>query len=164
MVKVLALLVLTVTESFASTLSLHSPAFAANSAIPVQYTCDGADKAPPLIWQDAPDNTKTFVLIMDDPDAPTGVWDHWILLNIPAKIGQLAAGGETPSDALSLQNSWGSSGYRGPCPPAGRHHYRFRLYALDINLPLSGSASRAELEQAMAGHILSTAVLSGFYR
>ncbi len=151
-------------ESFATTsLSLSSPAFSANSLIPQQYTCDGTDVSPALLWQSPPENTKSFVLIFDDPDAPAGDWVHWLLFNIPADIRSLPEAAKTPAGAVSGQNSWGKIGYRGPCPPGGTHHYFFRLYALDTLLNLGANANKQDVLKAMQNHILETSELMGYY-
>ncbi len=109
-------------------LLLESPAFASNSAIPVLYTCKGGDHSPPLVWKDAyGSDTQSFVLTVEDPDALTGVWDHWVLYNIPPIVRQLAEDGN--STLPSGLNSWGTPVYRGPCPPQGTHRYIFTLYS-----------------------------------
>ncbi|MFI4918996.1 MAG: YbhB/YbcL family Raf kinase inhibitor-like protein [Legionellales bacterium] len=147
-----------------SLLSIESPAFLSNTVIPSQYTCDGANDSPPLLWQDAASNTQSYVLIVDDPDAPSGVWDHWVLLNIPANTRQLAAGTQIPNGAVNGKNSWGAVGYRGPCPPNGAHRYFFKLYALDTVLNLSDAPTKNEVEQAMQGHVIANSELIGLYR
>lgn len=151
--------------------SLSSPAFEPDAPIPPQHTCDGDDLSPALRWTDPPAGTKSFALIVDDPDAPDPaaprrIWVHWLRYNIPADARALpeAAGntrGAHVHDALTDDNSLG---YHGPCPPIGRHRYYFRLYALDAMLPVLGpKARRGELERAMQGHVLGTAVLMGTY-
>lgn len=144
-------------------LSLTSPAFEHNAFIPDEFTCHGADYPPPLMWKDPPKNTKSFVLIMDDPDAPMGVWIHWILFNIPANCRELDAAIDIPDSAISSQNSWGKTGYGGPCPPSGTHRYFFKLYALDALLSLDETASKHDVEYAMQSHILETSELIGKY-
>lgn len=127
--------------------------------IPPEYTCDGQDKIPPLEISDVPAGAKSLALIMDDPDAPMGTWDHWILWNLPANIKlvdrQMGVGG---------RNSWGKTNYGGPCPPSGVHRYFFKLYALDIVLDLPAGSNKAALEKTMKGHILAQAVLMGKYQ
>lgn len=144
--------------------NLKSPVFEEGSFIPKKYTCDGDDISPPLKWEGAPGATKSYVLMMDDPDAPVGTWDHWVLFNIPLAIGDLPEGIKTPPDgATEGKNSWGRTGYGGPCPPEGTHRYVFKLYALDQNLSLASGSSKKEIERAMAGHILAQSELVGKY-
>ena len=145
-------------------LQLTSPAFENGSAIPQKYTCDGEDVSPALRWEGAPAGTQSYVLICDDPDAPMGIWDHWVLFNIPAS----AAGLPENSRALPLgtregKNSWGKTGYGGPCPPDREHRYFFKLYALDTQLDLVDDVDKRTLEAALKGHILGTAELMGRY-
>lgn len=143
---------------------LGSPMIQQGGKIPEKYTCDGNDRSPPLVWKDAPSNTKSFVLIMEDPDAPAGTWDHWLLFNIPTQISQLEEDlRELPAGALQGKNSWSTLKYGGPCPPDREHRYFFKLYALDKTLSLSAGSSKAEIEKAMQGHILGTAELIGKY-
>jgi Raf kinase inhibitor-like YbhB/YbcL family protein len=144
-------------------LSLESPAFHNNSPIPQQYSCDGKDVSPAFSWQHPPANTKSYVLIVDDPDAPGGDWVHWLLFNIPAQVHSLPESAAIPAGAVSGRNSWGSTGYRGPCPPSGTHRYFFKLYALDTVLNLDSTASKQTVMTAMKGHILETSELMGSY-
>lgn len=153
--------------------TLTSPAFIANTAIPARYTCDDADVSPPLNWIDAPKGTRSFALIVDDPDAPDPaapqrVWVHWLRYNIPAQATELpegAGGSFAPQDSSrEAVTDSESSGYHGPCPRIGRHRYYFRLFALDAVLPeLGPAAKRRELERAMQGHVIASAVLMGTY-
>ncbi|WP_019218198.1 YbhB/YbcL family Raf kinase inhibitor-like protein [Legionella tunisiensis] len=145
-------------------LSLISPAFAANTMIPIQYTCQGADISPALLWQDAPAETKSYVLILDDPDAPSGDWVHWVVFNIPPTVQRLADDAELPAGAINGKNSWGQTGYRGPCPPSGTHRYFFKLYALDMLLTLNANATKQDVLAAMANHVLEQSELMGLYR
>jgi len=153
----------------AMAMSLRSPAFAANASIPAKYTCVGDDASPPLAWSDAPAGTKSLALIVDDPDAPDPkaprvVWVHWVLYNLPADANALPEGATPlPAGAKQGLNDFKRVGYGGPCPPIGRHRYYFKLYALDVVLPDLGSATKAQLEQAMKSHILATAELVGTY-
>ena len=142
---------------------LTSTAFAAGEPIPAKYTCDGADISPPLAWSDPPQGTQSLALIMDDPDAPVGTWDHWILFNIPADTRDLPEQASPPSGSVDGKNSWGRTGYGGPCPPRGTHRYFFKLYALDTPLNLPAGVDKAQLLQAMEGHILAQAELMGTY-
>lgn len=151
-------------QGWAMPLNLTSTAFQMSGTIPVKYTCDGEDVSPPLAWQGAPANTKSFVLIVDDPDAPMGVWDHWLLFNIPAAIQSLPEGvSPLPAQTQEGLNSWRMTGYRGPCPPDKIHRYLFKLYALDVTLPLSEGAKKDEIEAAMQGHIVAQTELMGKY-
>jgi Raf kinase inhibitor-like YbhB/YbcL family protein len=143
-------------------MKLTSPAFEHNKDIPSEYSCDGSDTSPELIIGDIPENAKSLVLINDDPDAPVGTWDHWIIFNISPTTTKIDKGKEpvgTPG-----KNSWGKTGYGGPCPPSGTHRYFFKLYALDIKLDLQEGASKAEIEKAMQGHILEQTELIGLYK
>ncbi|QMT60997.1 MULTISPECIES: YbhB/YbcL family Raf kinase inhibitor-like protein [unclassified Legionella] len=142
---------------------LESPAFVHNEFIPREYTCDGTDHSPPLVWSDIPKNTQSFVLIMDDPDAPMGLWVHWILFNVPPDCHELKLETGIPSNAISAQNSWGKTGYGGPCPPKGTHRYSFKLYALDTSLTLGEHATKKEIETAMQNHIIEQTELIGKY-
>lgn len=147
-----------------------STAFAEGATIPAKFTCDGADVSPPLAWTGAPANTKTFALIMDDPDAPGGTWVHWVLWNIPGATSSLPEGipkTETLKNlggALQGKNTWPKTGYDGPCPPPGKpHRYFFKLYALDAPLGLKAGATKADVDQAMKDRILASAQLMGTY-
>ena len=156
----------------ASTFILSSAAFAAGGPIPREYTCDGADHSPPLSWGNPPAGTRSYALIVDDPDAPDPaapkvIWVHWVAYNIPASISALnvnATRSAMPAGTREGLNDWKAPGYRGPCPPIGRHRYFHRLYALDAVLPDLGSATKQKLESAMQGHVLGTAELMGTYQ
>ena len=146
---------------------LTSPHFTEGEAVPSAFSCDGQDVSPELNWVGAPPETVSFALIMDDPDAPVGTWDHWVLFNIPANRNQLSDGIE-PSEQLEDgsvhgSNSWGQLGYGGPCPPDGTHRYFFQLYALDTMLDLPVGTSKEGLLQAVDGQVLGEAVLMGTY-
>ena len=147
--------------------SIQSSAFAHSAPIPSKYTCSGTDVSPPLSWQFVPGGTKSFVLIMDDPDAPGGTWDHWIVYNIPASITSLSedagasGGGNLPSEAIHGTNSWNNTYYQGPCPPSGTHRYFFKLYSLSVSQLTPSGTSKAEIEAAMAGNILGQTELMG---
>lgn len=152
-------------------LSLTSSAFANNGNIPASYTCDGDSTSPPLAWSGVPPAAKGLALIVDDPDAPGGVFVHWVAFAIPAdKTGFEAGVSPKASGQLPYgqdgNNGAGRAGYTGPCPPKPQeHHYSFRLYAVDGPIILDPSArSKADLEKAMAGHILAQAQLLGIYR
>ena len=146
---------------------IQSSAFAHSDPIPSKYTCSGTDVSPPLSWQFAPAGTKSFVVIMDDPDAPGGTWDHWIVYNIPASITSLSenagasGGGSLPSQAIHGTNSWNNTYYQGPCPPSDTHRYFFKLYSLSVSQLNPSATSKAEIEAAMAGNILGQTELMG---
>jgi Raf kinase inhibitor-like YbhB/YbcL family protein len=144
---------------------LSSNAFKQGETIPQQYTCDGLNISPELIWKDAPEGTKSFVLVMEDPDAPAGIWDHWIVFNIPANVTQLAENvKQLPEGALDGANSWNKTGYGGPCPPDREHRYFFKLYALNVLLPFDASVPKQQILNMMKRHILATAELEGRYQ
>ncbi len=147
---------------------LSSPAFEDGGTIPTAYTCDGQDTSPALTWVGSPDGTASFALVVDDPDAPSGVWVHWVIYNIPASAQSLPEG--IPVEAVLSdgteqgQNSWPKPGYGGPCPPNGSHRYFFNLYALDVVLDLAPDVTdKAALLAAMEGHVLEQATLMGLY-
>ncbi len=148
-------------------MGINSPAFENGTTIPVKYTCDGEDKSVPLTWKGAPKGTKSYVLLMYDPDAPRGIFYHWILYNIPLNVTKLPEGipkkGITPY-GIQGTNSFGRIGYGGPCPPRGaRHRYVFLLLALDTNLKLGEGVSPGEVIKACQGHILAYAKIVGLY-
>ena len=128
--------------------------------IPKKYTCDGANINPALSIENLPEGVKSLALIMDDPDAPNGTFDHWIMWNMPPKT-TIA---ENSARGLQGQNGRKENKYTGPCPPSGTHHYYFKIYALDTELELKAGADKASLEEAMKGHILSSAELIGLYK
>lgn len=144
-----------------SNLTITSTVFANNSRMPVKYTCDGDDISPPLNIGGVPTNAKSLVLIMDDPDAPAGTWDHWIVFNIPPQT-EVIGEGEEPM-GVKGENSWDRTGYGGPCPPSGTHRYFFKVYALDTQLNLSSGVRKNEIERAIEGHVLAFGELVGFY-
>jgi Raf kinase inhibitor-like YbhB/YbcL family protein len=151
------------------TFHLTSPAFESGDDIPNEYTCDGPDSSPPLIWSDPPPESETFALIVDDPDAPSGMWVHWVLYNLPATDRGLPEGAgkdrQLPNGARQGRNDFGELGYRGPCPPRGApHRYFFKLYALDCKVRLKLGASKMELERAMKRHVLAKAELVGRFQ
>ena len=152
-------------------LSITSAAFQAGGEIPAAYTCEGADVSPPLAWSGAPAGTKSFALVVDDPDAPDPkapkmVYVHWVLYNIPASAAGLpeaVASSALPAGTKEGKNDWKRTGYGGPCPPIGRHRYFFKLYALDAVLPDLKEPMKPALEKAMEGHVLERAELMGTY-
>ena len=141
---------------------LTSPAFKNNSIIPAKFTCDGTNVNPPLKFFAVPDNTITLVLIVDDPDAPSGNWTHWLAWNIDPTT-QTIEEGVAPPGAIQGRNDFSANSYGGPCPPTGTHHYQFKLYALDIVLNLPPHSGKEDLTNAMQGHVLAEAKLVGLY-
>jgi Raf kinase inhibitor-like YbhB/YbcL family protein len=154
----------------AGTMTLMSPSFEPHGEIPVRYTCEGDDVSPPLAWSGAPEGTRSFVLIVDDPDAPDPdapkmTWVHWVLYDLPPTAGALAeAVVRLPEGTREGLNDWRRTGYGGPCPPIGRHRYFHKLYALDAPLGDLGVPTKARVEQAMKGHVLARAELVGTYQ
>jgi Raf kinase inhibitor-like YbhB/YbcL family protein len=152
------------------TFSIRSPAFADGEEIPVEHTCDAEDVSPALEWSGAPAGTKTFALVVHDPDAPDPAapkqdYVHWILYDLPASCARIPEGvGFFPEGTREGTNDWNRTGYGGPCPPIGRHRYYFRLYALDVALGDRGQLTRAALDESMAGHVLAEAVMMGTYQ
>lgn len=140
--------------------------------IPIKYTADGDNISPPLEWKNVRKEVKSFVLIVDDPDAPDPraplmIWVHWILYNIPSDVRKLPEGilkKDLPAGTKEGRNDWNNTGYGGPSPPIGRHRYFFRLYALDIVLPDLGKPTRAKLELAMEKNVIAKAELVGTYQ
>ena len=163
-----------------STMRITSSAFAHNQMIPFTYTCDGKNINPPLAFSGVPEEARSLVLIVDDPDAPRGTWVHWLVWNIDAAAGgfpeavdfstsgwhiqQGTLGQYAPLPPLEGTTSFGTTGYGGPCPPSGTHRYFFKLYALDTVLNLPATADKAQLEGAVDGHALATAELIGLYQ
>lgn len=153
-------------------IKITSTAFQPNGSIPSKYTCEDRDVSPPLAWSGGPPGTKTFVLVVDDPDAPDPakpqrVYVHWVLFNLPATTSALpenASKKGLPKGAVQGKNDWGNAEYGGPCPPIGRHRYFFKLYALDIELSGLSSPTKGDLERAMHGHILESGELIGTYQ
>lgn len=148
--------------------TLSSTAFGPGAQIPTQYTCKGADISPALQWSGAPPHTVALALVMDDPDAPSGDWVHWVLWNLPASSHTLTEDlpqrEELADGTRQGHNSFGKTGYKGPCPPTGQtHRYFVRLYALDGKLGLAPGATRDELETAMKGHVLAQTEYMGTF-
>jgi Raf kinase inhibitor-like YbhB/YbcL family protein len=154
------------------TLSLTSPVFAHQGAIPKNYTCQGKDISPALTWKGLPEKTKSLALIVDDPDAPDPaapkrVYVHWVLYNIPATatgLQEAVSASTLPRGTQQGKNDWGRTGYGGPCPPIGRHRYFHKLYALDTVLPDLKQPTKADLLKAMEGHVLDSVELIGTYQ
>ena len=141
-------------------LSVTSPAFENNKPIPVKYTCDGANINPPLTIEDVPEETKALVLIVDDPDAPMGTFDHWVVWNIPPTTRRIEENTVPGTEGISTSRK---HAYGGPCPPYGTHRYFFKVYALDTQLDLKSNSSKRDVEKAMKGHILAEGELMGLY-
>jgi hypothetical protein len=154
------------------TLTLTSTAFRDGGEIPAPYTCQGEDKSPALAWTGVPDNTRSLVLIVDDPDAPDPkaprmTWVHWVLYNLPPDTRGLPEGAtaqDLPTGTGEGLNDWNRTGYGGPCPPVGRHRYFHKLYALDTVLGAMNRPTKAEVEAAMDGHVIAQAELVGTYQ
>ena len=149
-------------------LSLSSPAFKEGGSIPVKYTCKGKNVSPPLTWTNAPPQAQDFALVLEDPDAPSGTFTHWVIFNVPQTLAGLPeaepAEGQLADGAVQGKNGFGRVGYGGPCPPPGRpHRYYFKLYALDQPLKLKAGASKEQVLSAMQGHVLAQTELLGMY-
>ena len=148
-------------------MQIKTGAFSPESRIPEKYTCQGADISPALSWEGVPEKTRSFSLIMDDPDAPGKTWVHWVIYNIPAETRSLperfSPAERLKNGLLQGRNDFGEIGYGGPCPPPGHgpHRYFFKLYALDTDLNLKPGAGKKDVEKAMDGHILGQAELIG---
>jgi Raf kinase inhibitor-like YbhB/YbcL family protein len=143
-----------------ATLTVSSPAFDHEGYIPKKYTCDGENISPPLNIQGVPKAAKSLVLIMDDPDAPSGVFDHWVVWNIsPTEVIK-----ENSLRGTSGKNSMGKSGYTGPCPPSGTHRYFFKVYALDTLLDPGDDTDKKVVEQAIEKHVIAYGELMGLYK
>lgn len=154
------------------TIKITSSAFESGSTIPKLYTCDDKNVSPPLSWTGVPAEAKSLALVCDDPDAPRGIWSHWVLIGIDPRVSEIDSGIE-PAERVALKpgidpafqgkNDFGKIGYGGPCPPSGTHRYYFRLYALDRTLDLKPGATRAEVLKAIEGRILAEGELMGKY-
>ncbi|MFQ6084314.1 MAG: YbhB/YbcL family Raf kinase inhibitor-like protein [Candidatus Aminicenantia bacterium] len=149
-------------------IEIKSTAFDEGDMIPKQYTCDGEDVSPPLSWTSVPEGTKSLALICDDPDAPMGTWVHWVLFNLPPNIKELPENippqKTLANGAKQGTNDFRKIGYGGPCPPGGTHRYYFKLYALDTEIDLEPGITKAQLLEAMEGHILAEGQLMGKYK
>ena len=144
--------------------TLTSTAFQNNQPIPTQFACKGENISPPLAWQNAPANTKSFVLIVDDPDAPHGTWVHWVVYNLPATVTHLDQHSDIKKiGGIEGTTSFNNIGYGGPCPPSGTHRYFFKLYAVDTVLNLGRGANKEEVIHALQGHILGHTELIGLF-
>lgn len=153
-------------------ITLESPVFSNDGEIPSLYTCEGEDIAPPLRWRGVPEGAKSLVLVVDDPDAPDPdapkmTWVHWVLFNIPAEAEGLPEGvtsKDLPEGAEEGLNDWKQPGYRGPCPPIGRHRYFHKLYALDVRLAGLRCPTKTQVEAAMEGHVIAQTELVATYQ
>lgn len=154
------LLIAILTTAMTNSLTVTSPSFKNDDLIPSQFTCDGDNINPALSISDVPSDAQFLALIMDDPDAPNGTFDHWIMWNIPVS----ATISENSSPGVQGQNGRKENRYTGPCPPTGTHHYHFKVYALDKKLDLVPNSGKQQLESAMKGHILAEGELVGIYK
>ena len=147
-------------------MDLSSSAFQNGGNIPAKYTCDGSNVSPPLAWKDMPGGTQSLALVVEDPDAPSGVYAHWVVFGIPPTADGLpenASAKGLPSGAKQGRNSVGQTGWSGPCPPSGVHHYVFTLYAVNVPLDLKPGAERSDVDNATRGHVLTETKLTGLY-
>ena len=144
-----------------ATMKITSSAFHEGANIPSKFTCDGSDTSPPLQIGGVPPGAKSLVLIVDDPDAPGGLFTHWLVWNIPPQTGSIAEG--SAPQGVQGANDFGKSGYRGPCPPPGTHRYSFKIFALDRELELGSGAKRSQVDAAMKGHVIAQGELVGRY-
>jgi Raf kinase inhibitor-like YbhB/YbcL family protein len=169
MAVIVALVLLPHTLSFSKEvrtmhqMKLTSTAFQENGSIPKEYTCDGKDTNPPLALADVPTEAKSLALIVDDPDAPMGTWVHWVIWNIDPGLKSIGAN-SVPAGSTQGLNDFRTNKYGGPCPPSGTHRYFFKLYALDTMLKIGPKSTKADLEKAMAGHIVGQEQLVGLYK
>ena len=144
-----------------ATMKITSSAFHEGANIPSKFTCDGSDTSPPLQIAGVPSGAKSLVLIVDDPDAPGGLFTHWLVWNIPPQTGSIAEG--SAAQGVQGANDFGKSGYRGPCPPPGTHRYSFKIFALDREMELRSGAKRSQVDAAMKGHVIAQGELVGRY-
>jgi Raf kinase inhibitor-like YbhB/YbcL family protein len=145
-----------------TTVNISSPAFAQGKPIPARYVYKGQNIFPELRIENGPANARSLVLIVDDPDSPSGLWTHWLVWNLPANTTSIPEG-KLPSGAIQGKNSFGNARYDGPAPPSGTHRYFFRIYALDATLSLSAGSNRAALVAAMNGHVVGAGETFGLY-
>ena len=144
-------------------MNITSPSFGNNDPIPKKYTCDGDNINPPLTFSEIAKEANSLVLIVEDPDAPSGIFTHWLLYNIPI-TSTIILENSIPEGAMSVMNDMGTVQYGGPCPPSGIHRYYFRLYALNTMIRLHQGASKDEVKSAMDGHVIATCELLGLYK
>lgn len=143
-------------------LQVTSSAFGMNDAIPAEFTCDGSEISPPLAWSKVPRDTKSIAVLVDDPDAPKGTFTHWLVTDIAPTTTQLAKDANLPTGAVAMKNSKGATGYAGPCPPSGVHHYHFQVYALDT--AKVKATTREDFFSEIKGHTLASGELVGTYQ
>lgn len=143
-------------------MKITSPSFEHNQNMSSKYSCDGENVNPPLQFIDIPQNAKSLVLIVDDPDAPSKTWIHWVVFNIDPKTSGIEENSK-PTTGIEGMTDFGRTGWGGPCPPSGVHRYFFKLYALDSTLNLSSAAGKKEVEDAMEDHIIESSELTGLY-
>jgi Raf kinase inhibitor-like YbhB/YbcL family protein len=153
-------IILYVMTTTAATLNISSPAFQYNGMIPSIYSCEGKNINPSLVIRNVPEEARSLALIMDDPDAPTGTFVHWVSWNMDPSMNI----GENREPGVAGKNGKSMNGYTGPCPPNGTHHYHFKIYALNTMLNISINSGKAELERAMEGHVLAQGELVGLYK
>jgi len=147
----------------AMALKLVISAFPEGATIPQKYTCDGQNISPAVEWSGAPPQTKSFALILDDPDAPSGLFTHWLLYNIPASVHSLEEAYRPSGTTAAGTNDFGKRGFGGPCPPRGTHRYFFKLFALDAPVDLHAGAKRGEVDRALRGHVVEESQYMGKY-
>jgi Raf kinase inhibitor-like YbhB/YbcL family protein len=152
----------TAAPSGAATITVRSPAFAAGAMIPVRFSCRGSNTPIPLTWTGVPASAASVALIMDDPDAPSGTFTHWVVFNLPVTTRGIT-NGRLPAGAAQAQNGRGQAAYTGPCPPSGTHHYRFTVYAEPKRLPLQAGTSLAEALAAIRSDALASGRLTGLF-
>jgi Raf kinase inhibitor-like YbhB/YbcL family protein len=149
-------------------ITVISAAFKEGQPIPRQYTCNGVNISPPLEWSGVPKSAKTIAIIANDPDAPGGDWVHWVIYNLPAEniglVENVPATETLKAGGFQGKNDFEKIGYGGPCPPSGTHHYFFKVYAVDAELPLKAGATKAELLKALDDHVVSQGKLMGTYQ
>jgi Raf kinase inhibitor-like YbhB/YbcL family protein len=143
-------------------MQIDSPDFPEGGNIPARFTCEGQNINPGLRFTGVPPTAKSLALLVDDPDAPAGTFNHWIVWNLKPNLKEILAG-SAPQDAVQGKNDGGATGYTGPCPPSGNHRYYFRIYALDLQLKLGPGAGRKAFDAAIKGHVLKNATLMGHY-
>lgn len=161
LIIIFAVIILTACTNNLSNMKISSSAFENKGEIPAKYTCDGVNVNPPLLIEDVPEGTKSLALIVDDPDAPTGLWVHWLVWNIDPSTTQIQE--NSKPGGTEGTTSFGSVGYGGPCPPSGTHRYNFKLFALDTEIDLDSEGDKAALESRMEGHIIEKAMYMGKY-
>ncbi|MFP4645277.1 MAG: YbhB/YbcL family Raf kinase inhibitor-like protein [Candidatus Woesearchaeota archaeon] len=145
-----------------ASLTILSPAFGDNEDIPAKYSCQGEDVNPELHIEDVPDGAQSLVLIMDDPDAPGGTFDHWIVFDIPSETSVIAED-SVPEEATQGRNDFGNNEYGGPCPPSGTHRYQFKLYAIDTTLELPEGSTKEDVLAAIEDHVIEEDILTGLF-